>query len=185
MASLSLSLSSLSLNAPTGQWVMHCPQRAQSISLKALFSLTPTVVLGPVPCRSHMFRPCIFSHTCMHLIHLTHLEASRISGRLLSQRLFSAVLVTNGFIGSPRSLAIDCNVQFPLLTQLGHSDLWSERISSTFILLIFRSRGLLVMTSSPFLHSVLQAVTNLSIPASSTRQTRQAAISLISLRKHR
>lgn len=64
---------------------MHCPQRAQSISLKALFSLTPTVVLGPVPCRSHMFRPCIFSHTCMHLIHLTHLEASRISGRLLSQ----------------------------------------------------------------------------------------------------
>ena len=79
----------------------------------------------------------------------------------------------------------DLSQEFPLLTQLGHSDLWSERISSTFILLIFRSRGLLVMTSSPFLHSVLQAVTNLSIPASSTRQTRQAAISLISLRKHR
>ena len=89
------------------------PHRAVGYALSAestvyipesLVSLTPTVVLGPVPCRSHMFRPpyLFVTHTWRKLIQLTHLEASVSATNCCPSGFFSTVLVTNGFIGQSK-----------------------------------------------------------------------------------
>lgn len=60
-----------------------------------------------------------------------------------------------------------------------------ERISSTLVFRASRTRAVLVKTSMPSCTVLLQAVTRRSMPFTSTTQTRQAAISLISFKKHK
>ena len=75
-----------------------------------------------------------------------------------------------------------CSVQFPLRTQLVQLVLWLERISSTLMRRAERTLGELVYTTIPSSAWVLQAEQRFSLPSTSTTQTRQAPISLTSLR---
>ena len=60
--------------------VMHWPQKVQSLSPRVLVWATPTVVRVPVPIRSQMPMPWIFSHTWMHRIHFTQRFSIRTTG---------------------------------------------------------------------------------------------------------
>ena len=59
---------------------MHWPQKVQSLSPRVLVWATPTVVRVPVPIRSQMPMPWIFSHTWMHRIHFTQRFSIRTTG---------------------------------------------------------------------------------------------------------
>ena len=181
MASHTFSVSSRSRRAPTGQWVMHWPQRAQSASVILRLPLTLTVVLEPVLVTSQMPSPCTLSQTWMQRMHLMHFSVSRMSGKLLSHGECS-IRSLNGRSMMFRSLESVCRVQLPLRTQVAHLKSCWDRISCTFCFLAMRTFGLLVRISSPSCTLLLQAVTSFSLPVTSTRQTRQAAISLMSFK---
>ena len=89
IASHTFSVSSRSRRAPTGQCVIHWPQREQETSLIFLFPVTLMVVLEPVLVTSQILSPCILSQIWIQRIHLIHLRESRISGKVLSHGRFS------------------------------------------------------------------------------------------------
>ena len=82
----------------------------------------------------------------------------------------------------PRSLASVCRVQLPERTQLVHSESCVASSSSMFMRRAARTLGLLVRTTMPSSTVLLHAATSWSMPSTSTTQTRQAPISLRSLR---
>ena len=84
MASKTRSVSSRSRSAPTGQWVMHWPQRAQSVSAMGRMPATFTAEWLERLTRSHTPVACILSHTWMQRMHLMHLSLSRMRGKLRS-----------------------------------------------------------------------------------------------------
>ena len=75
-------------------------------------------------------------------------------------------------------MAIFCSSQFPLRTQKAHWQSCWERMRRRLVRRAERTRGLLVWTTIPSWTGLLQAVTSLSMPSTSTTQTRQAPISL-------
>ena len=77
-ASETFAVSSRMDRAPVGQWVMHCPQRAQSASVNGRLSLTPTVVRDPLPVMSQTLSDCTLSQTSMQRMHLMHLLSLRM-----------------------------------------------------------------------------------------------------------
>ena len=83
--SSTFSVSSRSLRAAVGQWVTHCPQKAQSASVIFRLRLTFTVTREPVPATSQMLSPWILSHTWIQRIHLMHLLSCRMRGVERSQ----------------------------------------------------------------------------------------------------
>ena len=76
-------------------------------------------------------------------------------------------------------------MQFPLRMQVVQVELCSERMSRRFVRRAERTRGLLVLMTMPSSTCVLQAGISRCVPSSSTTQMRQAAISLMSFKKHR
>ena len=79
----------------------------------------------------------------------------------------------------PRLLAMVCSWQLPLRTQVAHLQSCWDRMSSTLMRRVVRTRGELVWTTMPSFTGLLQAVTMARSPSTSTQHTRQAAISLI------
>ena len=143
--------------------------------------VTLMVVREPVLVTSQICKSWILSQTWIQRIHLMHFCESLISGNSLSQGNSSRRCL-NGISMMFRSLARLCRVQLPLLTQVAHLQSCWERISCTVCLLAVRTFGLFVWITIPSFTTLLQEVTSRSIPSSSTTQTRQAAISLISFR---
>ena len=70
---------------PTGQWVIHWPQREQSESFMLRFRDTSTVVREPVLAISQTFRDWNYHRTGYSAYILIHLPASRINGSLLAR----------------------------------------------------------------------------------------------------
>ena len=64
----------------------------------------------------------------------------------------------------------------PLLAQMAQFVSCWDRINSTLIFRVLRTLGLFVWTTMPSTARVLQAVTSLELPSTSTIQTRQAPI---------
>ena len=92
MAFHTFSVSSLAPSAPTGQCVMHCPQREQSASSNCLM---PCYIYG---CSENLFlldpnglKPCTLSQTWIQRIHLIHLEESLISWKFYSMAVFQSL----------------------------------------------------------------------------------------------
>ena len=83
---------------------------------------------------------------------------------------------------TPRSFATFCSRQVPERTQVAHLLSCWERMSSTLVRRASRTRGELVWMTMPSLTTLLQEGTSLPSPSISTQHTRQAEISLISLR---
>ena len=79
----------------------------------------------------------------------------------------------------PMSLASFCSAQLPLRTHMAQRQSCWERIRRTFVLRVSRTRGELVCSTIPSSTVLLQEVIRCSLPSTSTRQTRQAAISLM------
>ena len=102
-------------------------------------------------------------------------------GRVLSQGRSKAALV-KGTAWMFISLESFCREQLPLRTQVTQWSTCWERISSTLVLRVTRTRWVLVWTTMPSSTRVLQAVANLSTPSTSTAQMRQEATSLMSRR---
>ena len=67
---------------------MHWPQKVQSESPSFRASCTPTVVREPVPTRSQMCIPWMWSHTWIHRIHLTQRFSIRTTGLVKSVAMF-------------------------------------------------------------------------------------------------
>lgn len=82
----------------------------------------------------------------------------------------------------PNWLASDCSEQLPERTQLVQVESCRESKNSKLALRAARTRGLLVRTVIPSRATLLQEATSCSVPSISTRHTRQAPISLRSLR---
>ena len=116
-AANALSVSSRSLSAPVGQWVIHCPHRVQSEQSMVLLSATSTVVRDPVFCTSQTCMAWTLSQICTHRIHLMHFLESLIRGKEWSQGV-SGTSSVKGTSRIPRSLDIFCKLQLRLLTQI-------------------------------------------------------------------
>src|SRR5699024_1127108 len=128
-----------------------------------------------------MFRDCTLSHICMHLMHFMHLEYSLMRGKVLSHGAFSKCC-SKGRSIMLRSFATFCSSHFPLLMLVAQRQACWESMSWTFLRRTALTLGLLVYMTMPSFTTLLQEVISLSMPSSSTRQTRQAAISFIPLR---
>ena len=140
-----------------------------------------TVVWAPEPVTSHTPRDCTRSHTETHRRHLMHLELSRRMGRVGSQGR-SGASFRKGTDWMFMALDRAWREQFPLRTQVTQWSTCWERMSSTLVLRVMRTRWVLVWTTMPSSTKVLQAVASLSTPSTSTAQMRLEATSLISRR---
>ena len=174
-------VSSRTVSAPTGQWVMHCPHRAQFTSRMLFPPATSTLARFPVPVKDQTPRVCTFSHTLTQRRHWIHREASRTSGKVLSH-LLEKGFFSKGSSCRFRSRATFCSLQFPLRMQVVQDTLCWLRISCTLIRLASRTRGVAVRTTIPSSATVAQAALSRSCPSISTTHTRQAPISFRSFR---
>ena len=89
MASMTTEVSSRAVRAPVGQCVMHWPHRAQPAASMGRPSFTMTFMLGPAPECSQTEQYWTLAHSATQRMHLMHLEASRMSGKLSSHGAFS------------------------------------------------------------------------------------------------
>ena len=110
-----------------------------------------------------------------------HLALSRRMGRVGSQGR-SAAAFRKGTDWMFMALDRACREQLPLRTQVTQWSTCWERMSSTLVFRVTRTRWVLVWTTMPSSTWVLQAVASLSTPSTSTAHTRQEATSLISFR---
>ena len=181
MASKTRSVSSRSWSAPTGQWTTHWPHREQLASSIWAPPRMRTAVCAPEPVTSHTPRVCIFSQTLTQRRHLMHFVLLRRIGSAGSHGRAGASC-SNGTYWTFISRERVWSEQFPLRIQVTQWSMCWERISSTLILRVRRTRSVLVWTTMPSATTVLHAVASLSTPSISTAHTRQEATSLMPLR---
>ena len=77
-------MSSRSVRAPVGQWVMHWPHRAHFAASMDRPSFTPTERCPAEPEKSHTEQCWTLEHSATQRRQLTHLLASRCRGKLPS-----------------------------------------------------------------------------------------------------